>query len=69
MGKKFCAELKTMKLLYYDPKSAIKFVNNLKTIKIGGLKEENQKKLLKLKNSYAFTSKNHINDWYKNLIN
>ena len=33
MGKKFCAELKTMRLLYYDPKSAIKFVNNLKNNK------------------------------------
>ena len=69
MGKKFCAELKTMRLLYYDPKSAIKFVNNLKNNKNWWFTEENQKKLLKLKNSYAFTSKNHINDWYKNLIN
>ena len=55
--KKFCAELKTMRLLYYDPKSAIKFVNNLKNNKNWWFTEENQKKLLKLKNSYAFTSK------------
>ena len=53
-----------MKLMYNDPKKALKFVDNLKKNKNWWFTKEHQRKILKLKKSYAFTSKNHTNDWY-----
>ena len=68
IGKNFCKELKRMKLMYNDPKKALRFVDNLKKNKNWWFTKEHQRKILKLKKSYAFTSKNHTNDWYKGLI-